>query len=139
MPLVAPAPAFTSVRAAGCLVDDHQFRTRTQDLVPAALALDEIQRDDDEVVDVKQGLSNPAVTFQAAGSTRQDYFRVNLKLVAEFRLPLLGELWRAKDSPAYAFAAVEQLTGDQTGVHCLTDAHIDGNQQAHRVQLARHQ
>jgi hypothetical protein len=139
MALVTPAPAFTSVRAGVCLVDNHQFWARAQELVPAALAFDEIQRDYDEVVDVKEGLSYPAVTFQAAGSTWQDYFRVNLKLVAEFRLPLLGELRRTQDSQASDFAAVEQLSGDQTGFYRLADAHIVGNQQAHWIELERHQ
>src|ERR1035441_6305214 len=119
MALMTSAPAFSAVRAGVGLVDDHQFWTRAQKLIPAALAFDEIQRDDDEVVDVKERLSDPAVTFQAAGSTRQNYFRVNLKLVAKFRLPLLGELWRAQDSEASDFAAVEQLAGDQTGFHGL--------------------
>src|ERR1039458_6371264 len=139
MALMTSAPAFSAVRAGVCLVDDHQFGTRAQELISAALALDEIQRNDNEVVDVKERLPDPAVTFQAAGSTRQDYFRVNLKLVAEFRLPLLGKLGRTQDREASDFAAVEQLTGDKTGFHCLADAHIVGNQQAHRVQLESHQ
>ena len=37
MPLVAPAPAFTSVRAGVCFVDDHQFWARAQELVPARI------------------------------------------------------------------------------------------------------
>src|ERR1039458_5742438 len=139
MALMTSAPAFSAVRAGVCLVDDHQFGTRAQELISAALALDEIQRNDNEVVDVKERLPDPAVTFQAAGSTRQDYFRANIKLVSQVPLPLLGKLGRTQDREASDFAAVEQLSGNQTGLHRLADAHVVRNQQADGVQFESHQ
>jgi len=46
MPLVAPAPAFTSVSADVCASSTiTQFWARAQELVPRGLAFDEIQRE----------------------------------------------------------------------------------------------
>jgi len=46
---------------------------------------------------------------------------------------------RAEDGQPLAFAAVDQLTGDEEGLHRLSDPDVVGDEEAHRVQLEPHE
>ncbi len=46
---------------------------------------------------------------------------------------------RAEDSEVSGFAAVEQLAGDEACLDGLADTNVVGDQEAHRVELERHQ
>ena len=53
--------------------------------------------------------------------------------------PLLDEVRRAEHGEAVDLAAVEQLAGDERGLDGLADADVVGDEQAHRVELERHE
>ena len=53
--------------------------------------------------------------------------------------PLVDQVRRAEHGEAVDLAAVEQLAGDERGLDGLADADVVGDEQAHRVQLERHQ
>ena len=82
-----------------------------------------------------KGFANPAVPLQARRCSGQHEFRINVKFVAKFGLPLLRELRRAQDGEALNLAAVQQLTRNKTGFDGLSDTNVVGNQQANRIKL----
>ena len=67
---------------------------------------------------------------------RQDELGVEVELVAQLGLPLLGEVRRAEHGEPLDLAAVEQLAGDQQRLDRLADADVVGDQEADRVELA---
>ena len=113
MTLVASTASDASEGAGVGLVDDHQLGAGPQELLPPAVGLDEVDRDDDEGIDVEQRLAERAVAFQAVDRAGEDQLGVDVELVAQFRLPLLGQVRRAEHAQPGRFAAVEQFPGDQ--------------------------
>lgn len=94
-------------------VDYYEFRAGTEEVVAAALGLYEVRGDDDVGVDVEDGLvqASGAFPFEAADGAGQDLDGVDVELVAQFRLPLGGELGWAEDGQAGGLAAIEKLAG----------------------------
>ena len=79
------------------------------------------------------------VALEAGDGAGQDQLGVDVELVAQLGLPLLGEVRRAEHGQASRLAAVEQLAGDQAGFDGLADADVVGDQEPNRVELQRHQ
>jgi hypothetical protein len=57
----------------------------------------------------------------------------------ELAHPLLHEVRRAQHGERLDVAAVEQLAGDERGLDGLADADVVGDEQAHGIELERHQ
>ena len=141
VPLLAGGGASSGLRGVGAgvsLVDDDQLRARPDEVVATVIGLDVVERDDREVEDVEDG-AVPADPVEPAGGAGEDELGVDVKLVLELGLPLLGEVGRAEDREAPDLAAVQQLAGDEQALDCLADADVVGNEQPDRVQLQGHQ
>jgi len=130
------AALLLSEGAGVCFIHDHQFGAGAFEIVTFALGLDKLGRNDREGIEIKDGLIQTAQSaFQARGSGGQHQFGIDMELVAQLRLPLLGQLRRAKHRQAFDFAAVEQLARHQSGFDGFPDADIVRDQHAHRVEL----
>src|SRR5438093_6059172 len=90
--LMPPTAIIVAVRAGVRLVYDHHLRTCTQELIAASVGLDEIGRDNDMRVQIKDGLIEAAVAFKARDGARQHDFRLDVELVTQFVLPLWSKL-----------------------------------------------
>ena len=53
--------------------------------------------------------------------------------------PLVHEMGRAEHDGAIDVAAVEQLAGDEQGLDCLSDPNVVRDEEAHRIELERHE
>ena len=102
------------------------------------LRLDEVGRDDGEAVAVEDRHADRQVALQALDGAGEDQLGVDVELLRQLLLPLLGQVRRAQHGQAADLAAVEQLPGDGAGLDGLADADVVGDQQAHRVQLEGH-
>ena len=131
--LMPTAPPTLAIGAGVSLIHNHQFRASAQKLVAPPIRFDVVGRDDDERVQVKNGLTEAYVALQPRRRARQNQFGLDVELRLQFRLPLLGQLWRAQHRQPVYFAPVEQFPRHQPGLNRLANAHIVGNQQAHRV------
>ena len=135
--LAAPAdPA--GERAAVRLVHDHEFGAPEGEVLGAARGLDEFGGHDGERVPVKDRYAERQVALQALDGARKHQHRVDVELLRELALPLLGQMRRAQHGDAADLAAVEQLAGDEARLDGLADADIVLDEHAHRVELERH-
>ena len=140
MTLVASAAvAFAGVGAGVGFVDDHEVGTRPDEVVAATVALDEVDRHHRVRVHVEQRLAMEEATLEAGSRRRQHEFGVDVELLGQLLLPLLGQVRWAQHAHALRVALLQQLLGDQGRLDRLADADVVGDQQAHRVELERHQ
>ena len=121
------------------LIYNHQFGTGTQELVATAIRLDEISGNNHIGIAFKQRLAQAAVSFELRCGAGKHQFGIEVKLVLQLGLPLFRELWWAEDCQARYLAPVDQFARNQTGFDGLADAHVIGDQQAHRIKLERHE
>jgi hypothetical protein len=127
--------AIEAVSACVGFVHDHHFRAGPLELGAPALRFDEIRRDDDVRVTLKERFADAAMFFQAVDRRGQRQLGLNMELVAQFALPLRRELRRTEYGDPLDFAAIKQFARDQTGFNRLADADIIGDEDAHRVEL----
>ena len=139
VPLMPTTAAFAAVRARVRFIDNHEFRAGAKKVSPAAVALDEIDRYDDERINIKERFTDAAVLFEARHGARQDQFGINVEFVAHFGLPLFGELGRTEDGDTLDLATVEKLAGDQTCLDGFSDSDVVGDKETNRIKLQRHQ
>ena len=133
------AVAFAGVGAGVGLVDDDEVGAGPDEVVAAAVALDEVDRHHRVRVHVEQRLAVEEAAFQAGGRRRQHELGVDVELLGQLLLPLLGQVRRAQHAHALRVALLQQLLGDQGRFDRLADADVVGDQQADRVELERHQ
>jgi len=121
------------------LVDDHEVGTMVEEVRAALLALDVIEADDGVWVHLEKAQSRRDAAFEAPGARRGD--RDGLEVEAGFQLgdPLLDEVGRAQHDAAFDLAAVEHLAEDEGGFDGLADSDVVGDEQAHGVELERHE
>jgi hypothetical protein len=84
-------------------------------------------------------LSLGGTALQPLGACRGDGDRMEVEARLELGHPLLDEVRRAQHDEPLDVAAVEQLAGDERGLDGLADADVVGDEQAHRVELQRHE
>ena len=111
---------------------------RAEEILTVRVALDVVERDDREIEDVEDR-AIAADPVEPAGGAGEDELGVDVELVLELSLPLLGQVGRAEDREATDLATIEQFPGDQQGLDCLADADVVGDKQPDRVQLQGHQ
>src|ERR1700761_7965461 len=104
MPCRTPLPA-PGTRVG--FIDNDEFGTGPQELVAAAVGLDEVKGNDDEGMVLKQGLSQRQPTLQPCSGAGKNQSRANVELVTEFALPLFGQLRRAEDRETRDFAPIQ--------------------------------
>src|SRR5439155_12459711 len=84
------APATVGVGAAMRLIHDHEPWAGTQELVPPAFRLDEVCGDDEIGIAVEDRLPHAEPPFQPGGSAGEDGFGLDVELLGELGLPLVG-------------------------------------------------
>src|SRR5262249_47356364 len=89
--LLCGAPAGAGVGAGVRLVDQDELGGGAEELVPPALLLDVVGRDDGEGVPFEDRLS-AAVAFEPRDGAREDERGVEVELIVQGLLPLLGEV-----------------------------------------------
>ena len=94
----APLPG-GSVGAGVRLVDDHELGRLVDELVAAALALDEVHRHDGGLEPIEDRLARTQhhASLEPRGGCGHDQLGVDVELVPHLRLPLLREVGRAED------------------------------------------
>jgi hypothetical protein len=115
------------------LVHDHQLGAGAEELLPPPIGLDVIHRDDDEGVDLKEGLVQGADLLQAAGRAGKDELTFQVELQSKLALPLLCQVRRAQDGKALDLAPVEEFPGHQAGLDRLADAHVIRDEEPDRI------
>ena len=134
------AAAFVLVEGDGVgFVDDDQFGGGPHELVAPATGLDVVGGDHHEGIKVEKGLANGRVPLQPGDCGRKDQLCLDVELLGQLFLPLLGQVGRAKHGQAPHFTPVQELAGDQAGLNRLANAHVVGNQKAHRIELECHE
>ena len=135
--LAAPAGA-TGQRAAVRLVHDHALGAPEREVLGASRGLDEVGGHHGERVPVEDRYAERQVALQAPDGAREHQRRVDVELLLELPLPLLGQVRRTQHRDTADLAAVEQLAGDEARLDGLADADVVGDEHAHRVELERH-
>ena len=121
------------------LVDDDEVGAGAQEVEPARLGLDEVHGDDDVGVPLEERHAGAATPLEARDGAREDELGLDVELLAQLALPLLGEGGRAEDGEPVRLAPGDQLGGDEAGLDRLADADVVGDEEAHRVELERHE
>ena len=135
--LAAPAHAAGQGAAVG-FVDDHQFRAAVFEVGGASFRFDEVGRDDGEAVAVEDGDADGEIAFESLDGAAEHDFGVDVELLGQFALPLLGQVRRAEDGEPLDFAAIEQFAGDEHRLDRFADANVVGDEQPDRVELQGH-
>ena len=136
--LLAPPARASGEGTAMGFVDDHELRAAMREVLRPLRLLDEVGRHHGERVPFEHRLAHVQVAFQALDGARQYEFGFDVELLCQLPLPLLGQRRRAEHRHAVDLAAIEQLSCDQAGFDGLADAHVVGNQHAHRIELQGH-
>ena len=110
------------------LVDDHHFRAGAQEVVPAPIALDEVEADDRERVRVEHTDGVGQVPLQARGPCGGNGHGRKREFGFQFRRPLLDKVRRAQHGEALDFAPVEKFSYDQPGFDGLAEADLVGEE-----------
>ena len=132
-----PAPAG---RNAGVrLVDNHEVGARLEKVVAPLPGLDVVETDDGVRVHREDAHAGRNAPFQTARAPGGDGYRADVEANVELRDPLVHQVRRAEDDGALDVAAVEQLARDEQGFDGLADPDVVGDEQAHRVELERHE
>ncbi len=126
------------VHAGVRLVHDHQVGRGPQEVVPMPIGLDIVGGDHGDGEALEDGLVQPALALQAADGAREHQLGLEVELGGHLPLPLLGQVRGAEHGQPLDLTTVQQFAGHQAGLDGLADAHVVGDQQAHRIQFERH-
>ena len=120
------------------LIDDDKLRTLLDEDIAPNVRLDEVDADDlVRVVVVDAGVTMNLAIESGLGVGPDDH-GLDIKLGADFGLPLLAQVRQANDREALDLAALYQLTHDQQRFDRLTNAHVVGDQQPGRLLTQGH-
>ena len=87
---------------------------------------------------LEKALAYGAGPLEPRGRARHHQLRLNVELVQQLSLPLVGQRRRAENHRSVHLASVHELPEDETRFHGLADAHIVRDQEAHGIQAQRH-
>ena len=90
VPLLAPLADASRERAAVGFVHDHQLRAPVREVLGALPLLDEVGGYNGESMPVEDGLAHVEVALQTLDGARQHEFRLDVELLRQLSLPLLG-------------------------------------------------
>ena len=137
--LVALVPAAAGRGARVRLVHDHEVGTRLEEVVAPLARLDVVEADDRVRVHREEARARRNAAFQAPRAAGGDRGGAEMEADLQFGDPLVHEMRRAEHDAAVDVAAVEQLAGDEQRLDRLADPHVVGDEQAHGVELQRHE
>ena len=137
--LVPLMPALAGRGARVGLVDDHEVGARLEEVVSPLPGLHVVETDDGVRVHREDAYTRRNTPLETPRGPGGDGCRADVE--ADFQLgnPLVHEMGRAKDDGAVDVAAIDQLAGDEQGLDRLSDSNVVGDEEAHRVELERHE
>ena len=121
-----------------CLINDHQFRTGTDEIVAARFTLDVVERNNRVGKHVKDGsvAADPIEAFRRAG---EDEFGLDVKLVAEFVLPLFCEVGWTQHGHTLDLGPIQEFPRNQQCFDGFPDTDVVSDQEPHGIELQCHQ
>ena len=109
--LLAPAPDAAGQRAAVGLVHDDELGALADEVLGPARGLDEVGGDDGEAVAVEDRHADRQVALQALDRAAQDQLGLDVELLGQLALPLLGQVRRAEHGEPPDLAPVQAARG----------------------------
>ena len=79
-----------------CFIDNHKFRTLDEKIVSSPGMLDELSGNNGKRIVVKHGYPDWEIPLQALNGSGEHEFRIDVKLILEFPLPLFCQVGWAK-------------------------------------------
>ena len=137
--LVSLMPALAGRGAGVGLVDDHEVGTRLEKVVPPLAGLHVVETDDRVRVHREDALARRNAPLQAPRASGGHGGGADLEPNLQLGCPLVHEMGRTEDDGAIDVAAVEQLAGDEQGLDRLPHPDVVRDEQAHGVELERHE
>ena len=137
--LVPSAGASHCAGAGMRFIHDDHLRAASEEIVPPAVGLDVIQGDDSEGVMLEERTVLGDVPLKPPGGAGKNQFRVDMELVLQLPLPLLGELGGAQDGKTVDLPPVQHLPGDETALNGFSDSYVIRDEDANRVLPQRHE
>src|SRR5687767_4133786 len=112
MALMSRPSRIDGLRACVRFINNYQLRTRAKKLISSSVTFDEICRDNDVGKYIEDRPVSGTQRFESPRRAGKNELGVDVEFVAEFALPLLGQVRRAKHGHALNFSAVEKLPRD---------------------------
>ena len=100
--------------------------------------LDEVGGNHREGMPIEDRDAEGKIAFETLDRARENELRLDVELLRELALPLLGQMRRAEHRDSTDLAAIEQLPRDETRFDGLPDADVVRDEHAHRIELERH-
>jgi hypothetical protein len=95
-----------------------------------SLAFDVVETDDDEGMLIEETDAGWKGAFNAVRARGGKCDRTHVESIFQFSLPLIHEMWRAKNSAAGDFATIKKFSNNETGFNGFSDSDIVGNEEA---------
>ena len=137
--LVPLMPTMTGRGAGVGLVDDHEVGTRLEEVVPPLAGLHVVETDHRVRVHREDALAWRNAPLHAPRAPGGDGGGADVEANLQLGRPLVHEMRRTEDGGAVDVAAVEQLAGDEQGLDRLPHPDVVRDEQAHGVELERHE
>ena len=137
--LVPLMPALAGRGAGVGLVDDHEVGTRLEEVVSPLAGLHVVETDDRVPMYREDALARRNAPLQATRAPGGDGGGADLEPNLQLSDPLVHEMRRTEDDGAIDVAAVEQLARDEQGLDRLPYPDVVRDEQAHRIELERHE
>ena len=132
-------PALAGGGARVGLVNDHEVGTRLQEVVSSLAGLHVVEADDRVRVLREDACPRRKAPLQAPRAPGGDGCGADMEANLQLGDPLVHEVRGAEDDGAIDVAAVEKLARDEQGLNRLAHPDVVGDEQAHGVELERHQ
>ncbi len=121
------------------LIDDDEIRAGPQEIMAPPIALNVVEADNPEGMDVKNALARRQIALKPAGAGAGHGHGVDVELRGQLLDPLVHQMRRAEHRTSIDLAAVEQLARNQSPLDGLSDPDVVCDQESHRLKLERHQ
>src|SRR5260370_27596816 len=140
MPLLLVAGYAGGGSSAVRFVNDDEVGAMLEEIGAFAVALDEVNADDLELVVAVNAAAtvrySPLKLVHRAGA---DDHGVQAEFFAQFFLPLLAKVRRTQDAETFDFAPVQQFAGDEQALNGFADADIVGDEHTDGIEAQGHQ
>ena len=137
--LVPLMPALAGRGARVGLVDDHEVGARLEEVVSPLPGLHVVETDDRVRVHREDAHTRRDALLQPPRGPGGDGCGADVEADFQLSCPLVHEMGRAEDDGAIDVPAVEEFAGDEQGLDRLSYADVVRDEEAHRVELERHE
>ena len=124
MPLVPAASTLIPEGAGVGLIDDDELRAGADKLGSPPFQFDEIERNDDMRVTLKQRLADSAPSFKARCCRREHKLCIYIKLVVKLALPLFGKRRRTQHRGSFDLSPIKELARYERSLYRFPDTHV---------------